>query len=191
MPFNYKTHQRGDALVAAIIAAFLFHIVLYVMMDWSRQVRENRYFAGEAMAILHVQRALSQYATANQASFKGGAVLIDVNNQYAPTVTELQALGFLSANGPSVTAPWGHSFATTLTLTSTGAIEGAVYLTGSILDKNGNADRVRACNIAKALGRIGICAPPNNPGVLGNLNTQILNPTRAAGAVGALISIAP
>lgn len=191
MRFRNLHREKGDALVAAIIAAFLFHVAAYAAMEWARTVRESRYYATEAMGLLHMQRALTQYAMANKAAFKLGNEIMFVNNQLAPTVDELRTLGFLSANGPEVTAPWGRTFATTLTVKPTGAIEGAVYLTGSIVDKAGNPDRARACGIAKALGRIGICAPPTNPAVLGNLYTQIPNPSGAPGAVGALVSVAP
>lgn len=191
MRFRYPNRQKGDALVAAIIAALLFHVAAYVAMDWARTVRENRYYAGEAMGLLHMQRALTQYALANKASFKNGKTIMYVNNQLAPTVDELRSLGYLSTIGPEVTTPWGRTFATTLTVKPTGAIDGAVYLTGSILDQSGNPDRVRACNIAKALGRIGICTPPTNPAVLGNLITQIPNPSGAPAAVGALVAVAP
>lgn len=191
MRLQKYTRQNGDALVAAIIAVLLFHLAGFVMMSYARNVKERRYFEAEGMGVLHMQRALSQYARANKASFKTGKVVMFVNNQYAPTVTELASLGFLSYSGPEVTAPWGRTFATTLTLTPTGGVEGAVYLTGNVTDQSGNADRVHACKVAKALGRIGICTPPSNATVLGNLTTQIPNPSGAPAAVGALVSIAP
>jgi hypothetical protein len=191
MPVQILRRQKGDALVAAIIAAFLFHVFAYVMMEWARTVREQRYYAGEAMGLLHMQRALTQYALANKAAFQGGQTIMYVNNQLSPTVDELRSLGFLSTAGPEVTAPWGRTFATTLTVKPTGAIDGAVYLTGSILDKAGNPDRARACNVAKALGRIGLCTPPTNSSVLGNVVVQITNPSGAPAAVGALIAVAP
>lgn len=183
--------QRGDAVVAAIIAVLLFHVVGYVLMDLKRNVKEKRYYEAEAMGLLHMQNALTEYARANQTAFKTGKTVMYVNNQLAPTITELRSLGFLSQIGPEVTAPWGRTFATTLTVKGTGAIEGAVYLTGSIVDQSGNPDQPRACNVAKALGSIGLCTPPTNSAVLGNRTNQIPNPSGAPAAVGALVFIAP
>jgi hypothetical protein len=183
--------QRGDALVAALIAVLLFHVVGYVLMDLKRNVKEKRYYEAEAMGLLHMQSALTQYARANQVAFRTGKTVMYVNDQLAPTIPELRSLGFLSQSGPEVMAPWGRTFATTLTVKGTGAIEGAVYLTGSIVDQFGNPDRLRACNVAKALGSIGLCTPPTNAAALGNRTIQIPNPTGAPAAVGALVFVAP
>jgi hypothetical protein len=141
--------------------------------------------------LLQVQRALEQYARVNQASFKAGETLMYINDQYAPTVAELRERGFLTASGPGVTAPWGSTFATTLKLQPGGAVTGAVYLKGSIRDADGVPDRTRACAVARSLRGIGLCTPPSNPAVLGNLMTTIPNPGAASGAVGALVSIPP
>lgn len=183
--------QRGDALVVAIIGMLMFHVIAWVMMQWARTVKEEQFHAADAQGLLQVQRALEQYARVNQASFKAGKTIMYINNQYAPTVIELRERGFLSAAGPGVTAPWGKTFATTLTLLPSGAVTGAVYLAGSIPDAAGAPDRRRACAVAKSLGGIGLCTPPANPAVLGNLTTQIPNPGAAPGAVGALVSIPP
>lgn len=184
-------HQRGDALVAALIAVLIFHLVGYVLMDLKRNANEKRYYEGEARGLLHMQSALTQYARANQVAFRTGKTVMYVNDQLAPTLAELRSLGFLSQSGPEVTAPWGRTFATTLTVHGTGAITGAVYLTGNITDQVGNPDRLRACNVAKALGPTGLCTPPTNAGALGNLTSQIPNPTGAPAAVGALVFVAP
>lgn len=183
--------QRGDVLVVAIIGMLLFHVVAWVMMHWARSVKEDQFHASDAQGLLQVQRALEQYARVNQASFNANETIMYINDQYAPTVAELQSRGFLSAGGPGVTAPWGSTFATTLTRLPSGAITGAVYLAGNIRDASGVPDRARACAVAKSLGSIGLCTPPTNPAVLGNLTTQIPNPGAAPGAVGALVSIPP
>lgn len=185
------TRQRGDALVAALIAVLLFHVIGYVLMDLKRNVKEKHYYEAEGMGLRHVQSALTQYARANQTAFKTGKTVMYVNDQLAPTITELRSLGFLSQSGPEVTAPWGRTFATTLTVKGTGAIEGAVYLTGNIVDQLGNPDRQRACSVAKALGATGLCTPPNDATTLGNTTKQIPNPTGAPAAVGALVFVAP
>jgi hypothetical protein len=82
-----------------------------------------------------------------------------------------------------------------LTKEGSGAITGLVYLNGNIEDPAGNPDRTRACRVARALGSIGVCTPPNNSALLGNTNTNLLppipNPFGGAGGVGALVSIPP
>lgn len=183
--------QRGDALVVAIIGVLMFHVVAWVMMHWARTVKEEQFYASDAQGLLQVQRALEQYARVNQVSFKTGKTIMYINDQYAPTVAELRERGFLSTGSPAVNAPWGKTFATTLKLLPSGAVTGAVYLTGSIQDAAGAPDRKRACAVARSLGPIGLCTPPSNPAVLGNLTTTMPNPGAAPGAVGALVSIPP
>jgi hypothetical protein len=194
MRFSHCARQRGDALIVAIVAVLFFHVIAYVLLQWAHTVREDHFYASESVGLMQMQRALTQYALANQASFKAGDTIMYVSNQNTPTVTELQALGFLTSNGPEVTAPWGSTFATTLTLKPTGAVVGAVYLAGNIRDASGAPDPIHACRVAKALGSIGLCAPPGNPAVLGNLSlgtTPLANPTGSPAAVGALVSIPP
>lgn len=183
--------QQGSALIVALIWAALFQVVAYYALQWAQAEKARRFYEAEAVGLLQVQRALTQYAKVNQIAFKAGKEIMYINDQFAPTIADLQAHGFLTASGPEVTAPWGRTFATTLTLQATGAITGAVYLTGSIPDSSGNPDRIHACNVAATLREIGACTPPNNSGILGNAYTQIPNPSGAPGAVGALVSIPP
>lgn len=187
------SRQRGFGLVVAIIATMIFYVVAYLILIQSRTVIRNRGFAGEAQGLQQVQSALEQYAKANQAAFKAGKTVMFVNNQMAPTVSELQQLGFLTNYSPDVTAPWGKSFITTLTMVAGGGVTGAVILNGSILSAAGTPDRVHACNVAKAVGDSGVCTPPSSAAVLGNTvtTTTIPNPSGGAGAVGALVSIPP
>lgn len=191
MKFKPKRKQRGDALMSAIIAVMIFHVIAYVVIEVARIARENKAYAAQTVGLRAVHSALTQYARANQASFKAGREIMYINDQYAPTVAELRALGFLSLAGPVVDAPWGSTFRTRLQLQGTGAVTGSVYLAGNITNTTGAVDRVRACNIAKTLGDIGLCTPPINAAVLGNLRVQTPNPTNSPAAIGAFVSIPP
>lgn len=191
MPFKPRKNQRGDALIIAIIAVLIAHVIGWVVIEWARYARETRAYAGQTTGLKEVQRALTQYAKANQASFKSGKEIMYVNDQYAPSVTELRSLGFLSLSGPEVTAPWGSTFGTKVKLEAGGAVTGYVYLAGNIKNATGAIDRMRACNIARTLGDIGLCTPPSNAAVLGNLMVQVANPTSSPAAIGAYISIPP
>ena len=188
---KWKKKQQGSALIIALIWAALFQVVAFYALEWAQGERARRFYEAESVGLLQVQRALTQYAQANQAAFKAGKEIMFINNQFAPTITDLQAQGFLTASGPEVTAPWGKTYATMLTLQGTGAITGVVYLTGNIADATGNPDRIHACNVAATLHEIGVCTPPNDAGRLGNAYTQIPNPSGAPAAVGALVSIPP
>lgn len=179
-------------MAVSLIAVVMFYVLAYVMLAWARDVKSERLYSSEAAGLLQVQLAVSAYAKANQAAFKAGKTVMWVNDQYNPTIAELQAGGFLTSNGVEVTAPWGRTFRTTLTLQPTGAVTGWVQLDGSILDSASAPDRIHACNIAKTMTDVGLCTPPNNPAVLGNLNSQVTNLAGpSAGVVGALVSIPP
>lgn len=191
MEFKAKRLQRGDALITAIIAALIFHVIGYVIIEWTRIARENRAYAAQTTGLRAMHSALMQYARANQASFKSGKEIMYVNDQYAPSVSELTSLGFLSLAGPEITAPWGGTFGTKLKLETGGAITGYVYLNGNIKNSVGAVDRVRACNIAKTLGDIGLCTPPSNAAFLGNLMVQVANPSSSPAAIGAYVAIPP
>lgn len=186
-----RNQEWGGVLELSIIMAMVFFAVAMITILWAKSVREQQKYAAEADGLAEVQRALIAYASSNKSNFQNGKTIMYVNNQYAPTIAELQNLKFLTSNGVNVTNPWGSTYATTLTLQPSGAITGMVYLAGSIKDDAGNPDRTHACNIARALGDTGVCTPPTNAGLLGNSATQVANPTGEAGAVGALISLPP
>ena len=178
-------------MIIAIITLLVFHLIAYVVVELALKARETKAYASQTTGLREVQRALTQYAKANQASFISGKEIMYVNDQYAPSISELRSLGFLSLSGPEVTAPWGSTFGTKLKLESGGAVTGYVYLAGNIKGPTGAVDRIRACNIARTLRDIGLCTPPSNAAVLGNLMVQVVNPTSSPAAIGAYVSIPP
>jgi hypothetical protein len=184
-----KTRQKGMALEVTIIAAALFFSLAAVALKFKQDRVISAKYESEAYAISIVQSALQRYSAANKLNFTTGKEVMYVVDQYAPTITELRNLGFLSTNAESVSNPFGNAYATTLTVMGTGAVEGMVYLTGNIRDANGNPDQPHACAIARALGEAGICSSPNDPTRIGNSTTQRTNATGLPAIVGALIFV--
>lgn len=186
-----RKRETGNAIITSLIAMALFQVLAYMFLVWAQDQRAKRFYEADSAGLREVQRALTQYARANQAAFKAGKTIMYVNNQYAPTIAELQSLGFLTSNSPEIVSPWGSTFSTKLSVAGTGAVSGGVFLMGNINDSAGNPDRVHACNVAKALRELGMCTPPNNAAMIGNLYTQTANPSGQPAAVGALVSIPP
>lgn len=151
-------------------------------------MREQRY-SSEGYALNQVREALQQYAKANKSTFQAAGELQSVNNQYQPTIAELKALGFLTADGVDTTAPFGSSWATILTANPDGSITGMVYLNGNVTDTAGAPDQQHACNIAKTLKDVGVCSNPGMPTQIGNSQIQLANPTGLPATVGALIFV--
>ncbi|HYD60571.1 MAG TPA: hypothetical protein VEC35_09465 [Noviherbaspirillum sp.] len=175
----------------AMLIVTVFFISAVILMKIVREKDLAALYKSEANALLTVQRAATAYAAANKSNFQSGQTVMNVSNQYAPTVNELNNLGFLTNTGTNITSPFGSTWRITLTLLPSGAITGLVYLNGNIRHPiTGAADQPHACGIAVALGDIGLCTPPNNSALLGNgSTTPIANPSGQPATVAASIFV--
>jgi type II secretory pathway pseudopilin PulG len=183
-----KSKQQGFVLIA-ILGAVAFFAIVAVALQYRSQMQREQQYTSEGYSLNQVREALQKYAQANKATFQAAGTLQGVTNQYQPTIAELQVLGFLTVNGIDTTAPFGSSWATTLTLQPAGSITGMVYLNGNVTNAAGAPDQAHACNIARALKDVGVCSNPGAPAQIGNSQIQLANPTGLPASVGALIFV--
>jgi len=185
-----KTKRERGFITIAILIALLFFGMATIALIWRSGIQRTEGFIADGSSLMQVRNALQKYAVANQQNFIQGKTVMYVNDQYAPTLTELSSLGYFTATGVDMN-PYGASYKTELTKQANNSITGKVYITGSVKDSTGAVDPRRACGIARALGDIGLCTNPVNNAMLGNLNTQVANPTGLPAVVAALIYVAP
>lgn len=186
-----RRHQHGTIEIA-LLGLLLFFACAWVTVNFQQGLRRTRDYRSQANSIAVVQSALQAYADSNKAAFQNGKTIMYINDQYAPTILELQTLGFLSTSaGTNLINPFGSSYAVKLKLEANKSITGMVYLTDSIRNAGGQPDQQRACGIAEALGDAGVCTAPASAAFLRNGTTQIANPSGKPAIAGALIFVAP
>lgn len=175
-----------------MLGAILFFACALVFAKYIRVTRAEKLDLGLADTVDVVRSAVESYATSNKAAFQQGKTLMYVNDQYAPTIAELQALGYLSLTaGTNVVNPFGSTYGVKLVVNPNKSITGLVYLKSSLLDALGQPDQNRSCRIARALLDKGVCTSPFNAGVLQNGTTQISNPSGRPAVVAALVFVSP
>lgn len=182
--------RQGGFLMLALLAALLFFAAATVFLDFRNQVVRQQQAKADAFPVNQVREALQKYAATNRQSFRDGKEIMYVADQYRPTIAELRNLGYLTATGVEINAPFGATYATTLKLEPNGSISGMVYLTGNVRTAAGAPDQPRACRIAQALGDLGVCSNPGAPQFLGNSQVaQFANPTGLPAIFGALVFV--
>lgn len=183
--------QRGSLEVAAI-GLMLFLVCTLVFAKYVRVLRNEKLDQGLGDTIDIVRMAVESYATENKAAFQQGKTIMMINDQYAPTITELQNLGYLALfAGTNTVNPFGSTYGIKLTLNANKSITGLVYLQSSMLNSLGQPDQQRACRVAHALRDRGVCTSPVSSAVLQNGTTQLANPSGQPAVVGALVFVAP
>jgi len=189
-----KRRFQHGMIEIALLGLLMFFVCAWITVHFQQSLHRARDYRSQANAIAVVQAALQAYAQTNKVAFQSGKTIMYIDDQYAPTITYLQNLGFLStAAGTNVTDPFGSSYGMKLKLESDQSISGMVYLTDSVRDRNGQPDQQRACSIAEALGDAGVCTAPADSTVLQNGRTPspIANPSGKPAVVGALIHVTP
>jgi hypothetical protein len=190
---SMRRRQQG-MIEIALLGLLLFFVCAHVSLQFLQTLRRSRDYQSQANSIAVVQSAAQSYAESNKAAFQSGKTVMFLNDQYAPSIDDLERLGYLGATaGTNLINPFGSSYGISLKLESNQSITGVVYLTGSILTTDGKPDQQRACGIAQALGDAGVCTAPNNAAFLQNGTTAlpIPNPSGQPAVVGALIFVAP
>ena len=182
-------HTQSGFIEVAIFATILFFAIATVAVRHFNEHRKLQANISQSNSIRIVRDALQKYADVNKASFRQSKEIMYVNNQYAPDLKELKDLGFLTVSGYDMALQFGSGIATKVTLTNPPVIDGFVYLTSGVKDKDGQPDPQRACAIARALADIGICSSKSTPNILGNSKVQKPNPTGLPAIVGALIYV--
>jgi len=185
--------QQGFALEMALFLTIIFLVVSTIAIKVANEKFRQGFVRSEADNIRIVLKAATDYATTNKTALQNGTVIMYVNNQLAPTITELQNLGFLVGNGTDLSNPLktGGTWQINLSVQANKAIKGTVILNGSILNSKGQLDQPHACSIAMSLGDQGVCSLPGSATLLGNVSGTVANPTGKLAIVGGLISIAP
>ena len=186
---NHVERETGFITIGILIALLFFGVASIALILRS-DIQRYEALIAKGAGIMEVRNALQKYARTNQQNFVQGETVMYVNDQYAPTITELTNLGYFVATGVD-TNPYGATYRTKVKLESNGSITGMVYLSGSVKNAAGAADPHKACGIAKALGDIGLCTNPVTNSMLGNRTTQVANPTGLPAIVGALIYVSP
>ncbi|GAB2881276.1 hypothetical protein GCM10027277_58020 [Pseudoduganella ginsengisoli] len=181
--------ERGFISIAILISLIFFGMASIALI-WRSDIQRAESYIAEGSGLMQVRNALQKYAVANQQNFIQGKTVMYVNDQYAPTLGELTSLGYFTSTGVDMN-PYGAGYITKLTKQANNSITGMAYINGSVKDSSGAVDQRRACGIAKALGDIGLCTNPVNSAMLGNLTTQIANPTGLPAVVAAQIYVAP
>lgn len=184
-----KNNNQKGFIEIAIFATFLFFAIATVAVRHFNEYRKQQANISQSNSIRIVRDALQKYADINKNSFLQGKEIMYVNKQEEPDLNELKNLGFLTSSGYDMALQFGSGVATKIKVTGS-VIDGFVYLTSSIKDRDGLPDSQRACAIARALGDIGICSSSGTPNIIGNSKIQKTNPVANMPAiVGALIYV--
>lgn len=188
----FRRKSQVGMIEIALLGLVLFFTCAVMIIRFQQGLQLFRTEASHANAIAIVQSAVQSYAAANKSAFQTGKTIMYIDNQNAPTIAELQSLGFLdAAAGTNVVNPFGSTYAIKVSVQPNKSITGGVYLTSSVLDAAGQPDQARACGIARAFGDTGVCTAPNNSALLQNRTSQLANPSGKPAVVGALIFVAP
>lgn len=183
--------QKG-VLEVAMIGLIVFFMCALVFAKYIRVSRDLKLDLGLGDTIDIVRMAVESYATKNKSAFQQGKTIMFVNDQYAPTIAELQNLGYLALSAGTNTAnPFGSTYGIKLILNANQSITGLVYLKSSLLNSLGQPDQNRSCRVARALLDRGVCTSPVSAAVLQNGTTQIANPSGQPAVVGALVFVGP
>lgn len=187
-----KHYRQRGSLEVSLLGLVLFLACVMVFAKFVRVTRDQKLDQGLGNTIDIVRMAVEAYAKSNKAAFQQGKTLMYVSDQFAPTISELQTLGYLSAGaGTDTSTPFGSTYGVRVTINANQSITGLVYLRSSLLNDKGQPDQMRACRVARALRDRGVCTSPVNFAVLQNGTSQLPNPSGQPAVVGALVFVAP
>lgn len=152
--------QRGASLIQTLVAMLVFSLLL---ASFARErIQTATLQAGEAQgsSLAEINKALGLYitATANSQALRSGSAIAGVANPMSPTLSELQALGFLSANMNTSPAN-GGSFQASVVLLPAGCsglncnIATRLWMSNPLVDGlSGKTDIVRLGALVARLG---------------------------------------
>jgi Tfp pilus assembly protein PilE len=176
--------QHGGMLLGVIIAVMIIAVLMIGLIRSNIEKANERAGAAQGQTLLDINKALGKYITEsnNTLALQTSGIISGVANTLSPTLTELQALGYLSANFSSTPAN-GGSYVTQIVLLPAGCVATAcniatrLWLTKPVLD--GFTLKPDIKRIGALLGVVGGNAgfsDPQTPSVIRGAGWTLANP---------------
>ena len=184
--------QRGNMQLGVVIALLVMAVLMIGAIKIAIDRANGQAGTAQGQSLLNINKALGSYITnsTNLIALQTGGTIPGVANPMAPTVSELQGLGYLNATTSTVPAH-GGSYATQIVLLPSGCISTAcnvasrLWMTTRVLDTfTRKPDIKRIGELVAVLGGNAGFSDPQSPSVIRGSGWTLPNPlSSTAGAV--------
>ncbi len=176
--------QHGGMLLGVIIAVMIIAVLMIGLIRSNIEKANERAGAAQGQTISDLNKALGKYITDsnNSLALQTSGVIPGVANIMAPTLPELQSLGYLSANFSSTPAN-GGSYITQIVLLPAGCVATAcniatrLWLSKPVLDGfTLKPDIKRIGSLLSVVGGNAGFSDPQTPSVIRGAGWTLANP---------------
>lgn len=179
-----RLRQRGNLLLGAIIAVLVLSVLMVGLVRTNIERAATNSGAAQGQTLLNINRALGQYITDsnNSLALQRNQSIPGVAQIYAPTIAELQALGYLIGNVNPVPAN-GGAYVTQVVLLPAGCVTTSchiatrVWMTNPVIDVLTNKPDIKRLGaLVSAVGGNGGFSDPQTPAVIRGSGWTLPNP---------------